>query len=401
MVSLKWSLLGALCASACALAQSPTTQSSTPGATPIARYCSRSNVCGSINIPSTTSKTTYFRIQGPVSAGWAAIGQGSGMQNSLIFIIYPDSTGRNVTVSPRYGQGHFEPPVAPDVNIQILDGTGVSGGIMTANFRCDNCHDRDYGKLDVTQNTQNFIWAEGPGEKINSNSLDYSISQHNAKGTFQLALQGAIGNAGSNPFLALAPGSQDTTTSGGSSVSILTKADKVLIAHGVIMALTWVLLFPLGAAAIRLFGGMLPNPVLWHRSIQVFNTLLAIVGMALGMYTSGINRTHYTHFHQYLGTILVGFLFIQAALGMLHHAEYQRTGKRSVWSHMHIWTGRSVIFLAIINGGIGLGPRLANASAGQIAAYSIVVVVVIGGYVGMYLLQRRNGQLGGRGRGRV
>jgi hypothetical protein len=57
------------------------------------------------------------------------------------------------------------------------------------------------------------------------------------------------------------------------------------------MALTWVLLFPLGAAAIRLFGGMLPNPVLWHRSIQVFNTLLAIVGMALGMYTSGINRT--------------------------------------------------------------------------------------------------------------
>lgn len=58
------------------------------------------------------------------------------MQNSLIFIIYPDSTGRNVTVSPRYGQGHFEPPVAPDVNIQILDGTGVSGGIMTANFRC-------------------------------------------------------------------------------------------------------------------------------------------------------------------------------------------------------------------------------------------------------------------------
>lgn len=60
-----------------------------------------------------------------------------------------------------------------------------------------------------------------------------------------------------------------------------------------------------------------------------------------------------------------------------------------------------MIFLAIINGGIGLGPRLANASAGQIAAYSIVVVVVIGGYVGMYLLQRRNGQLGGRGRGRV
>jgi hypothetical protein len=68
--------------------------------------------------------------------------------------------------------------------------------------------------------------------------LDYSISHHNAKGTFQLALQGAIGNAGSNPFVASAPGSQDTTTSGGSSVSILTKADKILIAHGIAAAIS-------------------------------------------------------------------------------------------------------------------------------------------------------------------
>ena len=82
-------------------------------------------------------------------------------------------------------------------------------------------------------------------------------------------------------------------------------------------------------------------------------------------------------------------LFVQAALGQLHHAEYQRTGMRSAWSYAHIWLGRTVIMLAIINGGIGLGPSLANASTGQIAAYSVVALIVAITYTSFYLVQWR------------
>jgi hypothetical protein len=82
-------------------------------------------------------------------------------------------------------------------------------------------------------------------------------------------------------------------------------------------------------------------------------------------------------------------LFVQAALGHLHHAEYQRIQKRSGWSHAHIWMGRIVIALAIINGGIGLGPGMADASAGQIAAYSIVAVLVVGVYFTFYFFKSR------------
>jgi hypothetical protein len=48
-----------------------------------------------------------------------------------------------------------------------------------------------------------------------------------------------------------------------------------------------------------------------------------------------------------------------------------------------------VIALAIINGGIGLGPDMAGASAGQIAAYSIVAILVVGVYFTFYLFKSR------------
>lgn len=57
------------------------------------------------------------------------------------------------------------------------------------------------------------------------------------------------------------------------------------------MALTWVVLFPLGAAFIRLLNNHIPNAFAMHRGLQLFNVCLAIVGMAMGMWTSELNRT--------------------------------------------------------------------------------------------------------------
>jgi hypothetical protein len=91
-------------------------------------------------------------------------------------------------------------------------------------------------------------------------------------------------------------------------------------------------------------------------------------------------------------------LFVQGALGHLHHAEFQRTKKRSGWSYAHIWTGRILIALAIVNGGIGLGPNLADASTGQIAAYSIVVIMVVSVYFTFYFFKWRAQRQGYTGR---
>lgn len=77
----------------------------------------------------------------------------------------------------------------------------------------------------------------------------------------------------------------------------------------------------------------------------------------------------------------------------MHHNTYLKTGKRSFWSYGHIWFGRIVIILGIINGGIGLGPSLADAPQGWVIAYIVVVAVVSVLYSAFYLLKKRSNKV--------
>lgn len=108
----------------------------------VVKKCPSGNVCFSINVPETTASSgsgdLYFQIQGPASKQWIGLGQGGAnqMRNSNIFIIYADSTGSNVTLSPRLGNGEFEPDFNADAQVSLLEGSGIANGVMTANVRC-------------------------------------------------------------------------------------------------------------------------------------------------------------------------------------------------------------------------------------------------------------------------
>ena len=60
------------------------------------------------------------------------------MRGSNIFIIYADETGKNVTLSPRLGQGNNQPNYdsSTAAQVSLLDGSGIANGLMTANVRC-------------------------------------------------------------------------------------------------------------------------------------------------------------------------------------------------------------------------------------------------------------------------
>jgi len=58
------------------------------------------------------------------------------MSGSNIFVMYTSSNGNNVTVSPRLGKGHSEPKFNSAAQVTLLEGSGVSNGIMTANIKC-------------------------------------------------------------------------------------------------------------------------------------------------------------------------------------------------------------------------------------------------------------------------
>jgi FtsH-binding integral membrane protein len=72
-------------------------------------------------------------------------------------------------------------------------------------------------------------------------------------------------------------------------------------------------------------------------------------------------------------------MILQPVLGWLHHRNYVKYQRRTPVSHGHLWYGRLLMIIGIINGGIGL--QLVSASTGLIAAYSVVGIIVFSLYV--------------------
>ena len=79
--------------------------------------------------------------------------------------------------------------------------------------------------------------------------------------------------------------------------------------------------------------------------------------------------------HTIIGTALLALFLIQPLFGILHHILYRRTQSRTPVSHIHIWYGRALMVVAVVNGGLGL--KLARPT-GQGSSYTVVYSVVAG-----------------------
>jgi hypothetical protein len=99
-----------------------------------------------------------------------------------------------------------------------------------------------------------------------------------------------------------------------------------------------------------------------------------------------------TNAHPIIGIVLFILLLIQPFLGYMHHAAFKRTQTRTAWSHGHIWLGRIIITLGIINGGLGF-LLAANTSYGPIA-YGVVAGVFWLAYVAASFIGERRRKRG-------
>lgn len=244
----------------------------------------------------------------------------------------------------------------------------------------------------------NFIAAWMAGEPLDSTSLTASIRQHSGDSYRQITLDlsKAVLSTDSNPFAADSPdkpaatNTPNSNTSGGTVVgtdgSTLASYQK---AHGIIMSVAVVLLFPLGAVFIRLGGSM------WgHIAVQMTALLSLIVGFGLGVKLGNITDLLFNTSHTILGTVLLAAFLLQPLFGIAHHLQYRKHSQRTPISHVHIWYGRAILFLGVINGGLGLH-LAANTKSGTIA-YGIVAAVVGVVYIGLAVVWNK-----GRGRKRV
>ncbi|RYP72467.1 hypothetical protein DL770_007969 [Monosporascus sp. CRB-9-2] len=152
--------------------------------------------------------------------------------------------------------------------------------------------------------------------------------------------------------------------------------------HGILAAIAFVGLFPLGSIFVR----VIPGRFAWivHAITQTVAYIVFIGAAVLGLYLVNTIRippngasllaTSTVNVHPIIGIVILTLLFFQPILGIVHHVKFKRLGRRTAWSHLHLWNGRAMVTLGIVNGGLGLG--LASASPGSIAAYSVVAAIV-------------------------
>jgi hypothetical protein len=75
-------------------------------------------------------------MSGPTTMSWMGIGQGSSMKGANIFMVYANSAGTNVTISGRLGVGDKDPQTGAASSLTLLEGSGISNGVMKANVKC-------------------------------------------------------------------------------------------------------------------------------------------------------------------------------------------------------------------------------------------------------------------------
>ncbi|KAE8441765.1 hypothetical protein EG329_004323 [Mollisiaceae sp. DMI_Dod_QoI] len=390
------------------------------------------------SISSSSTGSLYFQLSASTSYQWVGLGIGSQMSGSTIFVMYTDGKG-NVTLSARDGgSGHVEPTADSTIQagITLLEGSGVVNGKMIANVKCTSC------KLDSSDTSSSSPWiaAWNSGSAINSASLSYNIAQHSTSNykQFDFDLSQASISSDSNPFVAStspstgssasasasgtaagtatgsapSPTSSSDSSSGdnsgdsgstsgakvvGTSFTVISDYDK---AHGIVMGVTVVLLFPLGAIFVRLGSSA------WmHGAWQLFSLAALLCGLGLGIKlaqmrsyvggafsfdfgpsssngafggnfpgSSGRRNGVFNNTHTVFGIVIIALFLIQPIFGIIHHIQYKRNLSRAGVSHLHIWYGRILMLLAVVNGGLGL--KLANNTKNGEIAYGVVAGVI-------------------------
>jgi len=121
----------------------------------------------------------------------------------------------------------------------------------------------------------------------------------------------------------------------------------LVIVHAICLAGSFLLLFPAGVILLRFFGS-----VRFHWMLQVFALCVCVLGLVIAIVFSVMDPefSSFDSAHQILGIIAVVALAVQAFLGYRHHHQYKKIGQRTWVSHSHIWVGRVVVILGMVNG---------------------------------------------------
>jgi hypothetical protein len=106
-----------------------------------------------ISVPQATAQygfgEMYLQIKGSARYSWIGIGTGFRMAGSQMFIIHTSASGTNLAISQRSSRGNAEPTYNSSSQMHVIEGSGIAGGVMTANIKCEGLRLVASGEIEV------------------------------------------------------------------------------------------------------------------------------------------------------------------------------------------------------------------------------------------------------------
>ncbi|KAL4994746.1 hypothetical protein BDV10DRAFT_176125 [Aspergillus recurvatus] len=332
--------------------------------------------------------------------GWTALGTGSMMAGSLMFIVYGDPFSSKLeapTVSIRTIDGHHQPQILSQVDtggvdIRLLQadwvpgdtteldnsGSNISNGgsfsIAKVAIVCYSSGKWSGASISVGATAQPWIWAWNNQQEFDAYTDDahLSVHQHHAEtggwGRFYVDMARSTSKGTSPPQLpSIRPG---VTALGASDIpGGWSWMDWIVHFHGFIMSAVFLIFFPAGVVAMRSGSS---KSFKYHWILQLFASILVLVGVAIGLITAH----KISSLHHYIGILVALLSLVQIALGWRHHVVFVRIQRRQWVSHGHIWLGRLFLLLGWANIITGLLLTGRGWSLISLAVSSILIVAV-------------------------
>jgi len=304
--------------------------------------------------------------------GWAALGTGSKMDGSDIYIVHKEND--KCTVSRRQGKGVALSSEVSNQIAKIVENAPKNAAPAAQSWATLKCSFTRPIAADtsIAASDAPYIWAigEGTGEAIlqHKSSDKGTITQNlleAGKSSEVTAPKGAIIDADPNTY------------------------NLVLFAHGILFFLAWAVAPFVGIFIARYLKDALG---VWWYKLHLF-IMLAVTGgfsliglILIVLYKPG---THINSTHEYIGATLCVLLLVQIIMGFISNAKWSPERKSIPWwDQAHWWLGRAVVILGITNvyfGIIEFHKRL------QIEDHSSVLIT-FGAIVGLGVISMLTGQ---------
>ncbi|KAI0769437.1 CBD9-like protein [Trametes elegans] len=317
----------AVSAGAIATARSLSSSSPTGGSVCTTYMCISGVVNGS-NIQYTLQST------GKKTMGWMAMGFGSFMANTPMVILWPNADG-SMTLSQRKASGEVMPTVdgkPPRVATADASASDLTGSQPKLSYTIPS---------DGSAGSQRLIWAFGttnPGDASESATL----AQHDfdGSGTVQLDLSGSSSSPGSG------------SSAGGAVMLPLQPYQKMIIAHGLLCTIGFLMFLPAGALLAR-YARTYSSA--WFTGHWVFQFALAgpavVAGVALGIaVVENVQAPHLNDEHKRWGVAIFVLYFAQIALGAVIHwvkpTSWIAGKRRPAQNYVHAVLGIAIVAFA-------------------------------------------------------